>query len=70
MIHGLRTAAYAASEVARGEACNTAVLGPEPYFDEPFYAGFLVGGFEPSLIPDAEPGTPVGVRLASAVDPP
>ena len=29
----------------------------DPYFDEPFYVGFNVGGFELGLIPDGEPGT-------------
>lgn len=28
-----------------------------PYFDQPFYVGFAVGGFELGLLPDAEPGT-------------
>ena len=30
-----------------------AVVGHAPYFDEPFYAGFAVGGFELGLMPDA-----------------
>ena len=33
------------------------VLGVAPYFDEPFYVGFSVGGFELGLIPDGTPGT-------------
>jgi predicted enzyme related to lactoylglutathione lyase len=32
------------------------VLGLAPYFDEPFYVGFSVGGFELGLVPDATPG--------------
>jgi predicted enzyme related to lactoylglutathione lyase len=32
------------------------VLGFKPYFDEPFYVGFSVGGFELGLLPDAIPG--------------
>jgi predicted enzyme related to lactoylglutathione lyase len=31
------------------------VLGLAPYFDEPFYVGFSVGGFELGLIPDGKP---------------
>lgn len=37
-------------------------MGHDPYFDEPFYVGFSVGGFELGLIPDGEPGT-VGVQV-------
>jgi hypothetical protein len=33
------------------------VLGIAPYFDEAFYVGFSVGGFELGLVPDATPGT-------------
>lgn len=31
--------------------------GQTPYFDEPFYVGFAVGGFELGLLPSAQPGT-------------
>ncbi len=37
-------------------------MGREPYFDEPFYVGFSVGGFELGLIPDGEPGA-AGVQV-------
>lgn len=52
---GLRTAKYHAPDLARAKAWYTQVLGVEPYFDEPFYVGFNVGGFELGLDPD--PGT-------------
>jgi predicted enzyme related to lactoylglutathione lyase len=47
------------------------VLEQKPYFDQPFYVGFSVGGFELGLIPDgtAGPGGTVaywGVRNADA----
>ena len=32
------------------------MLEREPYFDQPFYVGYEVGGFELGLIPDAKPG--------------
>jgi predicted enzyme related to lactoylglutathione lyase len=57
MILGLRTAAYPAPDLARAKAWYSEVLGQPPYFDEPFYVGFAVGGFELGLIPDGEPGT-------------
>ena len=56
VIHGLRTAAYPAPNLARGKAWYSQVLGRQPYFDEPFYVGFSVGGFELGLIPDGTPG--------------
>ena len=31
------------------------LLGVEPYFDEPFYVGFDVGGFELGLWPAGDP---------------
>ena len=31
------------------------VLGVEPYFDEPFYVGYNVGGYELGLLPSANP---------------
>lgn len=57
MILGLRTAIYATPELAAGKRFYTAVLGVAPYFDEPFYVGYTVGGFELGLIPDGAPGT-------------
>lgn len=57
MILGLRTAKYPAPDLAKGKAWYTQVLGTPPYFDEPFYVGFSVGGFELGLVPDETPGT-------------
>ena len=53
---GLRTAVYPAPDLALAKAWYTQVLGQAPYFDEPFYVGFEVGGFELGLLPDATPG--------------
>lgn len=49
---GLRTAKYRAPDLARAKAWYSEVLGTQPYFDEPFYVGFNVGGFELGLDPD------------------
>jgi predicted enzyme related to lactoylglutathione lyase len=62
MIQGLRTAIYPTPDLARGKAWYRRVLGHDPYFDEPFYVGFSVGGFELGLIPDGEPGV-AGVQV-------
>jgi predicted enzyme related to lactoylglutathione lyase len=56
MLLGLRTAIYPTPDLANGKAWYTQVIGRAPYFDEPFYVGFAVGGFELGLVPDAEPG--------------
>ena len=54
---GLRTVIYPTDDLAASKAWFTGVLGFEPYFDEPFYVGFDVGGFELGLQPD-EGGAP------------
>ncbi len=56
MLLGLRTIVYPAPDLAKAKQWYSDVLGLPPYFDEPFYVGFSVGGFELGLIPDAEPG--------------
>jgi hypothetical protein len=62
MIQGLRTAIYPVSNLAEGKAWHTRALERSPYFDEPLYVGYLVGGFEFGLIPDGIPSSQ-GVRV-------
>jgi len=57
MFCGLRTAIYHVGDLDRAKEWYGAVLGIWPYFDEHFYVGFDVGGFELGLQPD-EPGAP------------
>src|ERR1700684_1158818 len=47
--------------MAKAKAWYSEVFGCSPYFDEPFYVGFSVGGFELGLIPDGTP-SPDGSR--------
>lgn len=49
---GLRTAAYSARDLGAATAWYRKVLEIDPYFDEPFYVGFNVGGFELGITPD------------------
>ncbi len=56
MILGLRSTIYPAPDLAKAKAWYAELLGTAPYFDEPFYVGFQVGGFELGLIPDGTPG--------------
>ena len=38
--------------MAAAKRWYTKVLGLTPYFDQPFYVGFNVGGYELGLLPD------------------
>ncbi len=52
---GLRTVIYPTSDLAASKSWWAQLLGFAPYFDEPFYVGFNVGGYELGLLPDADP---------------
>jgi predicted enzyme related to lactoylglutathione lyase len=47
---GLRTAIYVVDDLAAARDWYAGVVGAAPYFDEPFYVGFSVGGFELGLM--------------------
>ncbi len=53
MFLGLRTIIYPTADLAASKAWYTELLGFEPYFDEEFYVGFSVGGYELALDPKA-----------------
>ncbi len=57
----LMTAIYPAPDLARAKAWYAEAFGLQPYFDEPFYVGFEVGGYELGLLP-AEPNHQPGNR--------
>jgi len=48
---GLRTVLYHVPDLARAKAWYAGALEIQPYFDQPFYVGFNVGGFELGLHP-------------------
>jgi predicted enzyme related to lactoylglutathione lyase len=56
---GLRTVIYAAPDLEKAKAWYSSILGIAPYFDQPFYVGFNVGGYELGLDPDSS-STPGG----------
>ncbi len=60
MIQGLRTVVYKVPDLDAARAWYSRVLGIEPYFAEPFYVGFQVGGFELGLDPDMTGAGPGG----------
>jgi predicted enzyme related to lactoylglutathione lyase len=55
MFLGLRSLIHPAPDLSASKAFYAALLGKPPYFDEPFYVGFVVGGFELGLVPDGDP---------------
>jgi len=57
MILGLRTAIYPVADLNAAKRWYADMLGQAPSFDQPFYVGFTVGGFELGLLPGGEPGT-------------
>jgi predicted enzyme related to lactoylglutathione lyase len=70
VLQGLRTVIYRVDDLERAKEWYGEVLGNEPYFYEPFYVGFDVGGFELGLQPD-EGGAPrsgTGVTAYWGVD--
>jgi len=66
MLLGLRSAIVPAPDIAAAKAWYGKVLGVEPYFDQPSYVGFAVGGFELGLLQRATPSTD-GVEVLWAV---
>lgn len=52
MNQGLRTVIYPVKDLARSKPLFTALLGVEPYVDEPYYVGFRLGDQEFGLDPN------------------
>jgi lactoylglutathione lyase len=54
---GLRTAIYNVSDMEAAKAWYRNVFDTEPYFDQPFYIGFNIAGYELGLHPEAHSAT-------------
>src|SRR6478672_13886018 len=54
-LQGLRTVIHPVADLVAAKEWWTEILGFGPYFDEPFYVGFEVGGYELGLDPNADP---------------
>ncbi len=68
---GLRTAIYHVDDLAKAKAWYSEALATAPYFDEPFYVGFNVGGYELGLNPDVakvKPGAGGAVVYWGVID--
>ena len=67
-LQGLRTVIYPAPDLAAAKAWWTNLTGISPYFDEPFYVGFELAGYELGLLPTRIPPTghsPIGASSRS-----
>ncbi len=51
-ILGLRTTIYKVSDIDKAKAWYSKVFQTTPYFDEVFYVGFNIGGYELGLQPE------------------
>ncbi len=49
---GLRTAIYKVGDINTAKKWYAQAFETEPYFDEPFYVGFDIGGYELGLQPE------------------
>lgn len=58
MIRGLGTVVYHVPDLDRAKAWYAEAFQCQPYFDEPFYVGFSVQGYELGLDPDTSVTAP------------
>lgn len=54
-ISGLRTAIYKVPDIDAAKLWYAKAFGVEPYFDQPFYVGFNIDGYELGLQPEESP---------------
>ncbi len=68
-ILGLATVIYPVSDLSRAKSWYAEAFGQQPYFDQPFYAGFNIAGYELGLVPDeGRPGAEGGVAYWRVAD--
>lgn len=61
-ILGLATVIYPVPDLDRAKTWYADAFGTQPYFDQPFYVGFEIAGYELGLLPDeGRPGPEGGV---------
>jgi len=57
---GLRTVVYNVNDLEAAKKWYSELLGFDPYFDQPFYVGFNVAGYELGLSPNEVASVPGG----------
>ncbi len=60
MFQGLRTVTYGVTNIVEAKGWYSTVLSIQPYFDQAYYVGFNVGGFELGLDPNQPTGATNG----------
>ena len=73
MVDGLGTVIYHVPDLERAKAWYSEAFRQTPYFDEPFYVGFNIAGYELGLDPNlsagrAGPGGSVAYWRVSHID--
>jgi predicted enzyme related to lactoylglutathione lyase len=58
MVQGLGTVIYHVTDLERAKQWYATAFQQQPYFDEPFYVGFNIGGYELGLNPDVSTTPP------------
>lgn len=56
MVKGLATVIYQVADLDRAKAWYAKAFQQAPYFDQPFYVGFNIGGYELGLHPNESAG--------------
>ena len=71
MIKGLATVVYHVPDLDRAKAWYASAFQQQPYFDQPFYVGFNIAGYELGLDPDhsaSRPGPGGGIAYWRVAD--
>lgn len=64
-ILGLRTTIYKVANLKEANKWYALAFQTEPYFDEEFYVGFNIGGYELGLLPDENTNSIKGENVLS-----
>ncbi len=62
---GLRTTIYRVPDLGAAKSWYEKAFEKPPYFDEPFYVGFNIGGFELGLLPQESESTAIADNIMS-----
>lgn len=57
MVQGLGTVIYHVTDLDKAKAWYSTAFDQTPYFDQPFYVGFNIAGYELGLDPNPSTGT-------------
>jgi len=62
---GLRTTIYKVPNLSKATSWYTKAFEIDPYFDEPFYVGFNIKGYELGLLHDEKKNRPITENVLS-----